>query len=137
MLRALRILLLFDAAVLFVLGGGLVAAPGEMAQVFRFEELPAGAHLILGLWGCVLVTTGLGYAIAAQDPARHVAWVQVGIARGALECLVGLLYVLRGVVTFQQAGVGIVLGGLIALAYLALYPREEGTELSQSPIPNP
>jgi hypothetical protein len=67
----------------------------------------------------------IGYWKAAADPVRHVVWVQVGIARGALECGVGIIYLLRGIVTFRQAGVGTIVAGLLALAYLVLYPRSE------------
>jgi len=66
---------------------------------------------------------GIGYAVAAINPIHHVIWVQVGIARGALECLLGLVYLARGTVTFQQAGFGIILAGLMAFGYLVLYPR--------------
>jgi hypothetical protein len=66
---------------------------------------------------------GIGYTVAALDPIRHIVWVQVGIARGALECLLGLVYLARGLVTFSQAGLGIVLAACISLAYVALYPR--------------
>jgi hypothetical protein len=66
---------------------------------------------------------GLGYGMAAADPRRHVAWVQVGIARGVLECVVGAVYLARGIVTFQQAGFGIAIAAFVAVAYVALYPR--------------
>jgi hypothetical protein len=49
----------------------------------------------------------------------------VGIARGALQAGVGIIYLLRGIVTFRQAGLGIILAGLFALAYLIFYPRAE------------
>jgi hypothetical protein len=49
----------------------------------------------------------------------------VGIARGALEFAVGIVYLLRGIVSFRQAGLGIILAGLFAAAYLIFYPRAE------------
>jgi hypothetical protein len=75
---------------------------------------------IIGLLGCVFATMGIGYIAAALDPIRHIVWVQVGIARGTLECLLGLVYLARGLVTFSQAGVGILLAAIISLAYVAL-----------------
>ena len=122
-MRGLRILLVLDAAVLFWLGVAFIAAPGHIAALFGFRDLPTGVHYLIGMWGCVLATMALGYAVAASDPVRHVVWVQVGIARGTLECLFGLISVLRGVVTWQQAGFGTLVAALVALAYLALYPR--------------
>src|SRR5213594_2646885 len=119
----LQILLAMDAIVLFLLGLLLVLAPKQVEMAFHFKDLPAGVSYVIGLWGCVLVTLALGYAVAALDPARHVVWVQVGIARGALECLLGLIYLARGNVTWQQAGFGILVAALITVAYLVFYPR--------------
>lgn len=120
----LRNLLVLDAAVLFLLGALLIVVPRQVEVAFQFNDLPQGVSYIIGLWGCVLATLALGYAVAARDPVRHVAWVQVGIARGALEFIVGAVYLARGIVTFQQAGFGIVVAALITLAYVVLYPRK-------------
>jgi len=80
---------------------------------------------MIGLWGCVFVSLGLGYALAAVEPRRNVLWVQMGIARGLLEVAFGAACVARGVVTWPQAGFGIIVAALIAAAYVALYPRKE------------
>jgi len=79
---------------------------------------------LIGLWGCVFATMAIGYAVAASNPLKHRIWVQMGIARGTLECALGLVYLSRGIVTFPQAGFGIIVAGLMALAYIALYPRK-------------
>lgn len=122
-LLLLRNLLLIDAAVLLLLGGLLLSMPVHVERAFHFEDLPAGVSYIIGLWGCALVTIGLGYVVAAMRPARHVLWVQIGILRGVSECLLGVIYLARGTVTFQQAGFGIIIAGLMAIAYIGLYPR--------------
>ena|SRR5438093_82592 len=120
----LRILLAMDAAVLFLLGMLLVLAPKQVEAAFHFKDLPGGVSYIIGLWGCVVITLAIGYAAAALDPIRHVVWVQVGIARGALESALGATYLARGVVTWQQAGFGIVVAVLITAAYVIFYPRK-------------
>jgi len=127
----LQILLAMDAIVLFLLGLLLVLAPKQVEMAFHFKDLPEGVSYIIGLWGCVLVTLALGYAVAALDPIRHVVWVQVGIARGALECLLGLIYLARGLVAWQQAGFGVLVAALITAAYIVRYPRKPRV------IPNP
>jgi len=119
----LRILLALDAAVLFLLGLFLILAPKQVELAFHFKDLPEGVSYIIGLWGCILATMALGYAVAAMDPIRHVVWVQVGIARGALECVLGAIYLARGIVTWQQAGFGIMIAALVTVAYIVLYPR--------------
>ena len=123
MFRGLRMLLVLDSAVLLLLGVFLIFMPGRLETFFHFENLPNGVRYLLGLWGCVFATLGFGYAVAAAEPLRNIVWIQMGIARVALECLLGLYYVSKGVVTFQQAGIGIIAAGLIAVGYTVLYPR--------------
>ena len=122
-LKLLRLLLLADAIVLILLGALLAFAPELVERVFQFKELPPAVNYLLGMWGCALATMGAGYLVASRNPLKHRIWVQVGIARGALECALGLVCLSRGTVTFQQAGFGIIIAGLMAVAYIALYPR--------------
>jgi hypothetical protein len=122
----LRKLMLFDAAVLLLLGLLLIFFPGKVELAFQFKNLPAGVDYILGLWGCVLATLGLGYAAAATNPLRHLIWAQMGIARGLLECVLGLVFLARGLASFQQAGFGIILAAMMTVAYLVCYPRRQG-----------
>jgi hypothetical protein len=124
-LRVTGILLALDAAVLFLLGTLLLVLPRHVLFAFGFADLPIGVTYIVALFGCALLTMALGYWKASADPVRHLVWAQVAIARGALECAVGIVYLLRGIVTFRQAGVGIILAGLFAAAYLIFYPRSE------------
>lgn len=117
--------MLFDAAVLLLLGLLLIFFPGKVELAFQFKNLPEGVDYILGLWGCVLATLGLGYAAAATNPLRHLIWAQMGIARGLLECVLGLVFFARGLVSFQQAGLGIILAAAMSIAYLVCYPRRQ------------
>jgi hypothetical protein len=123
-LRVTGLLLALDAAVLFLLGTLLLVIPQHVLVAFGFVDLPIGVTYIIAFWGCCLLTMAIGYWKASADPVRHLVWVQVGIARGALEFGVGIVYLLRGIVTFRQAGLGIILAGLFALAYLVFYPRD-------------
>lgn len=124
MMRSLRFLLVLDSAVLFLLGVLFIFLPQQVLLAFHFRDLPVGVSYLIGLWGCVFATLAIGYFFAAVDPVRNIVWIQVGIARGALECLLGVIYVARGIVTFQQAGFGIIVAALITVAYIVLYPRQ-------------
>src|SRR6266478_170163 len=130
-LSLLRYLLIIDALVLFLLGALLILAPGQVERAFHFQYLPPAISYIIGLWGCVFATLAIGYLVAATDPLRHVVWVQVGIARGVLECVFGFVYLMRGLVSFEQAGFGIIVAALITIAYMVLYPRSS----ERSPTP--
>lgn len=119
----LHLLLRLDAIVLFMLGLVLILAPRQIEQVFHFKDLPPAVSYLIGLWGCVFATLSIGYWVAANNPLRHVVWVQVGIARGALECILGAVYLARGIVTWPQAGFGVIVAAFITAAYLLLYPK--------------
>jgi hypothetical protein len=120
----LRNFLLLDAVVLFLLGALLIFMPEQVERAFHFKDLPAGVSYIIGLWGCALVSLGFGYVVAAGNPIRHVVWIQTGILRGAAECVLGAVFLARGIVTFQQVGLGIVVAALISIGYVFLYPRK-------------
>ena len=122
-LTLLRYVLMIDAVVLFLLGLLLIFVPKQVEVAFHFTELPVAVSYLIGLWGCVFVSLAGGYVMAATQPLKHVIWVQVGIARGALECVLGGIYLARGVVTWEQAAFGIITAAVITVAYSALYPR--------------
>jgi len=138
-LTFLRYLLILDAVVLFLLGALLIFTPGQVERAFHFQNLPPAVSYIISMWGCVIATMGFGYILAATNPLRHRVWIQVGIARGLLECMVGWYYLSSGRVTFQQAGLGIIIAGIMALAYILLYPSrprlvsQPGQTPSQTP----
>ena len=110
-LLLLRGLLIADAAVLFLLGGLLIFEPVQVEKSFHFQDLPAAVAYLIGMWGCVMATMGFGYLVAATHPMRHRVWINIGIIRGALESVLGIFYLARGTVTFQQAGFGTLLAG--------------------------
>src|SRR5262245_37761305 len=118
----LRILLALDGAVLFLLGALLILTPRHVEFAFHFKDLPDGVSYIIGLWGCVLITMAAGYGVASTDPIRHLVWVQVAIGRGALECILGIIYLAKGIVTWSQASFGIIIAALITIAYIVFYP---------------
>ncbi|MCX6926624.1 MAG: hypothetical protein NT154_25960 [Verrucomicrobia bacterium] len=128
----LRGLLLLDAAVLFLLGGLLIFTPTQVEKAFHFQDLPPAVAYLIGMWGCLMATMGFGYLVAATHPLRYRVWINIGIIRGALEFVLGVFYLARGIITFQQAGLGTLVAGLLAMAYVGLYPR-----LPRPVVPSP
>ena len=123
-LRMLRVLLALDATVLLTLGGLFMALPSKVGLAFGFRDLAPAACYLIGLWGCALISLGIGYACAVGDPVRNVTWVRAGIVRGALECAFGFVVLGQHMVTWHQAAFGTIVAGAIAVAYLILYPAE-------------
>jgi len=119
----LRMILLFDAAFLFLIGSFFILAPGRALPYFHFPPMPREAEFLVSMWGCVLGTLSIGYLQAVRDPLGNLPWLQVGIARGLLEVVVGLFFIWRGIISWQQGWLGIVVGALVAVVYLVAYPR--------------
>ena len=55
-MRVLRMLLVMDATVLFLLGALFIVVPHRVELAFHFQNLPAGVSYLIGLWGCVFAT---------------------------------------------------------------------------------
>jgi 4-amino-4-deoxy-L-arabinose transferase-like glycosyltransferase len=136
-LLLLRGLLLVDSAILFLLGGLLVFAPARVEQAFHFADLPPAVAYLIGMWGCLMATMGFGYLVAATHPLRYRVWINIAIIRGAVECALGIVYLSKGTITFQQAGLGTLVAGVLALAYVVLYPRlPHPVAASPTPVPS-
>ncbi len=118
----LRLLLALDAVVLLGLGAIFMLAPVKVGAAFGFVGLPPAVCYMIGLWGCALISLGVGYAHAVADPVRDVMWVRAGIVRGALECVFGFLVVRQHMVTWNQAAFGTIVAAAIAVGYIILYP---------------
>lgn len=121
--RALRILMAMDGTVLAGLGIAFLFCPTQIAAAFHFKDVSPSVNFLIGLWGCALLSLGVGYGVAAINPIEHRLWIAVGILRGAMEALFGWWCLTRGIVTWKQSGLTILLAAFMALAYLALYPR--------------
>jgi hypothetical protein len=136
----LRNLLLLDAAILFWLGLLFVLVPKRIEVAFHFPDLPVGVNYLVGLWGCVFLSLGYGYVVAAGDPIRHLVWVQIGIARGLLESLLGLFYLVQGVVSMSQAGFGIFVAALITPMWFCTHAGQKCltplSQISRQPVPD-
>jgi hypothetical protein len=120
----LRVLLAMDATVLLAMGALFMAMPTNVGVAFGFRNLPPPACYLIGLWGCALISLGIGYAYAVGDPVRNVTWVRAGIVRGALECMFGFVVLGQHMVTWNQAAFGTIIAGAIATGYVLLYPME-------------
>ncbi len=111
-----------DALVLVLLGAVFMALPVKVGNAFGFAEFPGTACYLVAMWGCALLSLGVGYAMGAGDPVRNVAWVQAGIVRGVFECGLGFIMASRHMVTWHHSALGTGVAGVIAAGYLVLYP---------------
>ena len=121
----LRLLLILDAAALFLIGAIFIAFPARALSLFGIPSETANMHFVIGIFGTVYATMGIGYLFAAQNPMRNIAWVQVAIGRGIAESLFSIFCVVQGIATFRQAGFSMIVPALVAVGCIVLYPRPE------------
>ena len=127
-IRALRMLMAMDGTVLALLGVAFLCCPAQIEAAFHFQDVSSSVNFLIGLWGCALLTLGIGYGVASIDPIANRLWITIGILRGAIEALFGWWCLTRGIVSWKQSGLTILLAAFMALAYLVLYPRQTRDE---------
>jgi len=132
-LKSLRAVLVADALVLVILGVLLIIAPEQMFGWFGMQGMPPGAYYLVGMWGALMATMGLGYALASGRPGASQAWVMTGIIRAVLEVGVSAAYIAGGTVNLRNSGLGMSLALFFAIAYLALYPRSGDEQAALEP----
>jgi multisubunit Na+/H+ antiporter MnhF subunit len=132
MIKALRIFIFIWAVTGTLFGLGFILAPEQMDKMVGFEGAPAYVSYFLGLLGVIYVVTSVFVVIAARDPLKNIRWIQMAIAWTALDALIALYYIIRGNVTFSQAGFVIIIDIIFTIAFLVLYPRRKAVSANQT-----
>lgn len=125
MLRALKVTLIVAAIVSFIFGVMFLIIPDQTGALFNFPEFPPEIRYMVGLWGAAHIAFGVGFVLAARDPARHRTWVQAGVVSYALSLVMTVYYLLRGVIDWSQATVPFIIYIVFLIAFVVLYPREQ------------
>jgi hypothetical protein len=131
MIKALRVVIIIWAITGILFGLGFILAPEQMDKMVGFEGAPAYVPYFLGLLGVIYVVTSVFVVIAARDPLNNIRWIQMAIAWTVLDALIALYYIIRGNVTFSQAGFVIIFDVIFLIAFLVLYPRRVVTRENQ------
>ena len=109
-------------ALSILLGLMLIVAPNQAAIMFGFREITDYTKYFMALCGISFIAPGVWLVIAGRDPLRHITWVKFAVLWSILAVVAGLYSIVQGVVTFSQAGTGIILDAIFAVAFLVLYP---------------
>lgn len=96
--RASQIVLRLAAVHCLAWGVFILAAPVVSARIYGFDKPLTDGFLWSGT-GLAIFLFGVGYAIAATDPIRHVAPIVVGLTAKVLGPVGMVLSVVRGEVS--------------------------------------
>jgi hypothetical protein len=122
MIKGLKVTMIIWAVVGILFGLGLVLAPEQLCSMFGFEQAPKYVPYFLGLLGIAYILGGVFVIIVVRDPLKHIMWVQLAIVWSILDALITLYFIMRGNVSFSQAGMVPIINVIFVVAFLVFYP---------------
>ena len=123
MIKGLKVAMIIWAAIAILVGLAYIFFPSQLGEMGGFEKGPAWVAYILALLGICYIATGAFVIVAAvRDPLKHIMWVQFAIAVAILIVVVAASSIMRGLVTFSQEGLPLIINAVFAVVFLALYP---------------
>jgi len=125
MIRGLKIALIIFGALSILMGLAYIIIPDQLASMMGLEEMPdvcSPALYSMAMVGISFIAGGVFIIAGARDPLRHIYWVKFAILWAVLAVVAGLYSVIQGYVDFSQAGMGIIIDAVFAVAFLVLYP---------------
>ena len=122
MIKALKVTMIVYAVIGILFGLAYIFVPHQLAAMFGHEAMPALAAALAAALGASFVSVCIFLIIAARDPLKHILWVKYAIVFAILSFAAELYSVIMGYNTLGQAGTGIIIHAVFAVALLAFYP---------------
>ena len=122
MIRGLKIALITYGVIHVLLGLAFIIAPYQVGSIFGLGEIADYATYPMALLGGGFIAASFLFIVAGLNPRRHTAVLKFALLWSALGVVTGSYSIIRGAVDFSQAGMGIILDAIFAVAFLTLYP---------------
>ena len=122
MIKPLKVTMIVYAVIGILFGLAYIFVPRQLAAMFGHDALPVLAAALAAALGASFVSACIFLIIAAQDPLKHILWVKYAIVF-AILLLAALLYsLILGYLDLSQAGTGLIIHAVFAIALLVFYP---------------
>ena len=121
-MRGLKIALVVFGILNIVCGAAFIIAPYQLASMYGFGEIGGYMLYLMSGLGVSFIAPSVWLILASRDPIRNITWVKFAILWCVLSVVVSLYSIAQGSVSFSQAGFGIILDGVFAIAFFAFYP---------------
>ena len=121
MIKSLKVTMIVYAVIGILFGLGYIFVPNQLFAMFGIEAGSASVAMAAAL-GVSFVAACIFLIIAARDPLKHILWVKYAIVFAILSFAAELSSCIRGYFDFSQAGIGIIIHAVFAIALLAFYP---------------
>ncbi len=122
MIKGLKISMLAWAVIGFLYALGFILFPNQLLALFGVSPVPSYVLFFLVLLGNAYILAGIFVILAARDPLKHILWVQLAMAWAVLDLIASLVFIIRGNLTFLQAGNAVVVDMIMLVAFLIFYP---------------
>ncbi len=122
MIKALRVVLIVYGVILLVMGLGGIIFPDQISGLFGIEEVTDDIIYLAVIVSAFSISLGIWLIIAGRDPLGNIYWVKFAITKTVLFVVVELYLIIQGYVDFNQIVAAIILDGVFAVLFLALYP---------------
>ena len=130
MVKALKVTMIVYALIGILFGLAFIFVPRQLSAMLGYEAGagPASAPAMATELGLSFIAVGIFLIIASRDPIKHILLVKFAIVF-AILMLAALLYsLILGYSDFSQAGIGIIIHAVFAVALLTFYPwRKESS----------
>ena len=122
MIRGLRIALIVYGVIHALFGLAFILAPYQVGCMFGLGEIADYVPYLMALLGGSFIAASFLFIVTGLNPLEHITGVKFAILWSILCVITGLYSIGRGAVDFSQAGMGIIIDAVFAVAFLALYP---------------
>jgi hypothetical protein len=128
MIKGLRVAMIVWAVVAIFMGLVYIFFPNQLLDMGDYGKGSGLELYLLALLGICYITGGVFVIFAAvRDLLKHIRWVQFAIVVAILTVVVVASSIGRGLVTFEQEGIPLIINAVLAAALLALYPWRSKT----------
>ncbi|HEX8873661.1 MAG TPA: hypothetical protein VF780_03460 [Nitrosospira sp.] len=122
MIKGLKISMIAWAVIGFLYALVFILFPNQLLGMFGVSPVPNYVQFFMVLLGNAYILSGIFVILAARDPLKHILWVQLAMAWAVLDLVASLVFIIRGNLTFLQAGNAVIVDIIILAAFLIFYP---------------
>jgi hypothetical protein len=122
MIKALKVTMIVWSAIVIFMGLVYIIFPDQLNEMGGYPKGSSLVIYLLALLGICYISAGAFVILATRDLLKNIRWVQFAIAVTILTVVVVASSIGRGLVTFSQEGIPLIINTVFAVVFLALYP---------------
>ena len=122
MIRALKVVMIVYGVMLILVGLMDIFAHDTVIKMFGITGAASYVKWLGEVIGALYIAIGVWIIAAGRDPLRNISWLKFVILKCILLVVITAHSILAGFVDFSQVGQMIIIYGIFAVVFLALYP---------------